>query len=128
MNEINEPEYPPQGTIICDCTPEGKAEAAARMERCREALGNPEPADFLSRLIMELNWQYQAWVSMIAADQWFGIRVEQFDAGQKYRVECDRVEDGLVAAWEFFSKTCSPGAGFKAALAPGKVTESEKRP
>jgi hypothetical protein len=88
--------------FICRCKDDGKAEADALVARVREALDNPEPHLFMSRLIMELNWEHNAYVDMIAADQWFGVSVKAHDDSFSVYFQCDLVEDGLAACYDAF--------------------------
>lgn len=50
----------------------------------------------VSGLIMDLECTFNAWVSNIAADMWFGISVNSNN--ETLYIECDAIEYGLLCA------------------------------
>lgn len=99
--------------FICTCDDGRRANAAALREdvRARLAAGSEErhPHDvtsdtFVSDLVWSLNWDFNAHITEIACDQWFGVWAEAYDGSFKTRIECDAVEDGLAATWRAFSE------------------------
>lgn len=97
--------------MICRCKPDGAAEVDALVARVKAALQVQDDADFVSVLVMELNWRHNAYVEL-AADQWFGVRVLRYDGAQGIPLisaQCDRIEDGLAACYEALEE--GKGAG-----------------
>ena len=101
--------------MVCTCAPEGAAEAEALREsvKVRLAAGSEElrptkvtDANFVTTLCASLRWDWSASVSAIRMDQWFVVVVEQLLPSNEQRriaVQCDAVEDGLAAAWNFLA-------------------------
>lgn len=99
--------------FICTCDDERRARASALRDdvRARLAAGSEErpPHDvtsdtFVSDLVWSLNWDFNARITEIASDQWFGVWAEAYDGTFKTRIQCDAVEDGLAATWRAFAE------------------------
>ncbi len=110
----DEPEF---DDFICTCDDEGRQRAAELREEVRTRLagGSDERAPhevtaetFVTDLIWSLNWDYSAYISKIACDQWFGVWAETNDRTFKTRIQCDSVEDGLAATWRAFADRPEP--------------------
>lgn len=77
---------------------------------------NPdEDADIFSQLVMDLNWSYDAYISSIGADQWFGLSVKlEANVDGKYcpveiYMQCDELTIGLFAVIEILKKIIDLG-------------------
>ncbi len=99
--------------FICTCDEERRSRAAALREsvRARLAAGSDERAPhevtaqtFVTDLIWSLNWDFDAHITEIACDQWFGVWAESYDKTFKTKIQCDSVEDGLAATWSAFAE------------------------
>ena len=102
--------------MVCTCAPEGAQAASLLREsvRVRLAAGSTSlgardvrDANFVTALCASLRWDWGAHVSSIRMDQWFGVVVDQLLPSNDERqivVQCDAVEDGLAAVWDFLAK------------------------
>ena len=68
-------------------------------------------AGTFSQAVLALNWNYNAEVTWIGSDQWFGLSVETYDHTLRVGVECDRLEDGIVAILRYFHERSGEGTG-----------------
>lgn len=83
--------------MVCVCKDEGKAVAKELNDWAETLIGDHEEIGLVSALVMELNWEHEAWVTQMAADMWFGVEVTLYPTDEKIYITCDRVEDGLIA-------------------------------
>ena len=115
MTNSGSPEFE---DFICTCD-EGRRQllaAALREEvRARIAAGSDERGPhevtwetFVTDLVWSLNWDFNAHITEIACNQWFGVWAEAYDGTFKTRIECDAVEDGLAATWRAFAERPQP--------------------
>lgn len=92
--------------FICRCGEENRREAAEFYTEVKRQLAVtqniPELPDnlFLTFVIIDLQWEHQAYISGIHNDQWTSITAQTYDENP-YRVyaQCDNVEDGIAAVW-----------------------------
>lgn len=105
MAAVDEVELP----MVCTCKEEGRQHAAnvmgevlARLsEGSRELSARPVTMDnFVTAVVHSLNWDHNAHIARIDNDQWSAVTVDKDDHSLRLRVECDRVEDGIAAAWK----------------------------
>ena len=101
--------------MVCTCTPEGAAAASVLREAVKARLlagsASLRPvevtdANFLSALCTSMRWDWSANVAGIRMDQWFVVVVEQLlptNDERRIAVQCDAVEDGLAAVWDFLA-------------------------
>jgi len=95
--------------LICRCTPFTPTPAwrtrypdellawAYRQLDCRAT-------NYLSRAVVELEFEHKARITTMAVDQWFGVAAETFDGEFKVYVECDALEDGIAYILRRFQK------------------------
>lgn len=105
--------------MICRCSPEGKAEADALREEVKRRLSERADAevsdsDFLTHVVVSLNWDYGAEITGIHNDMWSLVGAETWlpsrrVAGDwlKVSIQCDDVEDGIAAVWKAFADRAS---------------------
>lgn len=92
--------------FICTCSEEGIIEAGKLKQEVRKLLseGFTSPctvSNFLTRVVVSLNWDYDAYITTIGNDMWSGIHAKSDDGLEVY-VQCDEVEDGIAAIWYAF--------------------------
>lgn len=93
--------------MICRCG-ENAAAADALRKEVRDRLAGQDrvvtDADFLTHVVISLNWDYGAYISGIHNDQWSMVSADSDDKdGFKVAVMCDDVEDGIAAVWKAFA-------------------------
>lgn len=98
--------------FVCTCEQDGR-EAAAKLRaevKRRLAEGSPNQGphevndgNFVTEVVWSLNWDYDAQVTQIASDQWFGIWAATDDGSFKTLIQCDSLEDGFAATWKAFA-------------------------
>ena len=64
--------------------------------------------NFLTEVVYSLNWDFGAHITSSDNDQWSAVTVEKYDKTLRIRVECDRVEDGVAAAWKALAVGAAP--------------------
>ena len=96
-------------TFICRCDPKGTAEAEELRVLVMEKLAadgrEVTDRDFLTHVIISLNWDYGAHITSIANDMWSHVIAETWletEKELKVRAQCDDVEDGIAAVWYAF--------------------------
>lgn len=96
-------------TFICHCDPEGAAEADALralvMQKLSRRQAEVTDRDFLTHVVISLNWDYGAHITSIANDMWSHVIAETWlktEKEFKVRAQCDDVEDGIAAVWYAF--------------------------
>jgi hypothetical protein len=92
--------------FICTCSHEGRERVGALMAEVRRRLPQAESvtdANFLSRVVESLNWQFNARITCIANDQWSQVTAEAWDGSFTTIIDCDQVEDGIAATWKAFA-------------------------
>lgn len=97
--------------FACRCSPQGKAEVE-RVWRKAEmfyaqgsrdmggAGGELHPSSLFTDLAYAFEIDFNATIGELYADQWFGFHVKSDDFIAS--VQCDQLEDGLVACWVMF--------------------------
>ena len=97
--------------MVCACK-ERREQADALREEVLRRLGSESDRhlartvtmeNFLTSVVQSLNDDHDAHITSIDTDQWSAVTVEKYDGTLRMRVECDRVEDGLAAAWKALS-------------------------
>lgn len=84
----------------CLCEDEEKQRILDLRAEAQEALGLDSFSDELvSHLVASLHHEYDCSVTGVYMDMWFGVAAENDD--ETFFVPCDRVEDGLVAIWNY---------------------------
>ena len=99
--------------FVCTCDEDGRkaaAELRAEVKR-RLAAGSPnqgahhvDDSNFVSEVVWSLNWDFDAQITQIASDQWFGIWAAADDGSFKTLIQCDALEDGFAATWKAFAE------------------------
>ena len=98
-------------TFICRHGDEHTAEAEALKAEAYEELGKKytvSDGNFLSVVVIELNWEYSAAITDIFNDQWSMVCAETLDKKFQVTVQCDYVEDGIAAVWKAFKDHGTP--------------------
>jgi hypothetical protein len=62
-----------------------------------------DDANLASEVVWSLNWDFDAEITKIASDQWFGIWAARRDGALKTLIQCDSLEDGFAATWKAFA-------------------------
>lgn len=104
--------------FMCSCGEERKKQCDDMLEEVKKELGASD-GDLLTRIVISLNWDYNAGITQIANDQWSAITAESwFEAGDDggddeegiprrkrlhVYMQCDRLEHGLAAVWKAFA-------------------------
>ena len=95
--------------MVCTCDEERRTRADDLRREVISRLSHGSKAlvvrtvtmdNFLTGIIQSLNWDYDAHLLSIETDQWSAVTVEKYDGSLSLRVQCDRVEDGIAAAWK----------------------------
>lgn len=92
--------------FICRHGDEQISEAETLKEEVYRQLGERYTVDagnFLSIVVLELNWEHSAYISSIACDQWSMVTAETYDHKFRAVIQCDTVEDGIAATWKAFA-------------------------
>jgi hypothetical protein len=104
------PRQPDFTDFVCTCDDDGVAEARAlraevlaRLPVGSEVRWDVTAENFVSAIVSSLNWDFQARVTGVPADQWFGVQAESNDGSFTTFVQCDLVEDGFAATWKAFA-------------------------
>ena len=86
--------------MACSCGIDGLRQTEARRLRIYRRIGFGPMLDLTQAIIMSLAFDFQAEVN-VGADMWFGVwlRSPYGDVD----VQCDWIEDGLAAAWEYLA-------------------------
>ncbi len=95
--------------FACSCTEEGKNECDQLLEKVKSLL-SADDSDLLTKVILALEFNYNANITSIASDMWSGIRsqTEDYDMAKRARIEppifstyiqCDKLEYGIAATW-----------------------------
>jgi hypothetical protein len=102
--------------FACSCALTDAGRLRRSLYQCKKTLGATD-ADFLSRLIMDLEWglpnNCRAHIDWVACDQWFGVGASVYQGGMKAAsivVQCDQLEYGLARVREMvyeFAQTAS---------------------
>lgn len=90
--------------MVCSCGDEGKREVAATYHAWLKSLPDlqiRDPVISVDWLVMEMSARYGGAYTLLA-DQWFGVHYK-LDNDDIY-VECDRLEDGLIAIMQELHK------------------------
>lgn len=98
-------------TFICRCSPEGRAEADALIEEVTRRLNDRagsevvNASNFITHIVVSLNWDYNAHVEDIYNDMWSMVSAVDDRDGVSFRVvvQCDDIEDGFAACWKAFA-------------------------
>ncbi|HEV2172158.1 MAG TPA: hypothetical protein VGR71_01260 [Nitrospira sp.] len=91
--------------FICRHGDEHIAEAEALKKEVYEWLGEKYTVgdgNFLTIVVLELNWEHSAHISSIYCDQWSMVCADSLDEKFKVTVQCDIVEDGIAAVYKAF--------------------------
>ena len=62
--------------------------------------GRVTMANFLTSVVQSLERDHDAHITSIDTDQWSAVTIQKYDDTLRIRAECDRVEDGVAAAWK----------------------------
>lgn len=93
--------------MLCRCTPESTAEADTLRAEVRNRLTadgrDVTDGNFLTHVVVSLNWDYNARITGIINDMWSLVTVEHWTEDVSVSVECDDVEDGIAAIWKAFA-------------------------
>ena len=97
--------------MICRCSDEGAAEADALLADVKRRLDvKPDlvtDANFLTHIVISLNWDFDASITGIANDMWSMVSAETWLSSTKDKlritVQCDEVEDGFAAIWKAYA-------------------------
>lgn len=97
--------------MVCACGLENGIKMDLLRGWAYKELNNPPEKWFISRLVSTLDWKYQAVITKIVSDHWFGLEA----VGKDYSVwvECDIIEDGLSKILEAFSKRFPEGVKYE---------------
>lgn len=91
--------------FICRHGDENIAEAEALKAEVYAQLGEKyviSDGNFLTAVVLELNWEYSAGITGIHCDQWSMVCADSLDEKFKVTVQCDIVEDGIAAVYKAF--------------------------
>lgn len=101
--------YTPAGVVefkythsefVCICSEEGRLNAEMLMvEVCGRLKCTPE--SLLTHVVMDLAWGFEAAITGLHADQWFGVAAQGKEMSTF--IQCDRVEHGVAATWKAFA-------------------------
>lgn len=96
----------------CSCGEDGFAACEALYERVRAEL-RCDPKDFVTNIVISLSWDFGAYITAIQNDMWSAVYVKKdefFDRDKiedhepiEIRCECDDIESGLAAIWEYLN-------------------------
>lgn len=95
--------------FICTCDEEGRQAAADLRAEVKRRISDGSPnqgphpvddANFVSEVVWSLNWDFDAQITQLASDQWFGIWAATNDGSLKTMIQCDALEDGFAATWK----------------------------
>lgn len=98
--------------FICTCDEDGRSRAAHLRDEVKRRLSEGSPnqgphsvddTNLVSEVVWSLNWDFDAEITQIASDQWFGIWAATRDGAFKAVIQCDSLEDGFAATWKAFA-------------------------
>lgn len=92
--------------MICVCNEEGQEESRALRQKFKDAYtGDAADAmmetNLVSMLVGFLYVDYACAIDGIYMDQWFGVAAGTNE--ERFFAPCDRVEDGLLAIWDYLA-------------------------
>lgn len=92
--------------MVCSC--KDSEDVVALRQWAAEHLGSSP--NLFTAAVMTLWWNYETEVKSIVADMWLAIEVETHDGSLRIRVECDQLEDGIVAILRYLHERFGNGA------------------
>jgi hypothetical protein len=102
--------------FYCTCSEEGKTIGQDLELRFRNLYNNSSmilddgDQDIASAVCYSLNFDFNAQITGILCDMWSAVQASTFDGKYEVRIECDRIEIGLMGVWlAFYDKFGSDG-------------------